>query len=134
MTEYSCMRNLQFWIATKSFRHYSPEIENITNEHIFLQVNWQRTGGLWVLQYLSFLSHSLTYTLSWDAGLGTWKTNRRTIDLKTIIKLYNVFQIVSNALLVYYICVAGWYKDYFFACVRYSFYPKEYQVLWKGFI
>lgn len=55
--------------------------------------------------------------------------DKQAYDLKTIIKLYNVFQIVSNALLVYYICVAGWYKDYFFACVRYSFYPKEYQVL-----
>lgn len=43
--------------------------------------------------------------------------NRQPYSLKNIIKLYNVFQIVSNALYIYHILDVGWYQDYFFKCV-----------------
>ncbi|XP_003704078.1 very long chain fatty acid elongase AAEL008004 [Megachile rotundata] len=41
---------------------------------------------------------------------------KKAYSLKTVIKIYNVFQIVANALIIKEIFDAGWYEDYFFYC------------------
>ena len=49
---------------------------------------------------------------------------------RTFIQFYNVFQIVTNSLIVYHIFEVGWYQDYFPYCVNlvYSYNPKPYKI------
>ncbi|CAL7946955.1 unnamed protein product [Xylocopa violacea] len=49
---------------------------------------------------------------------------RRSYNLKGFIKCYNIFQIVTNAWIVYEILEAGWYSDYFLSCIREERYMK----------
>ncbi|CAL7946957.1 unnamed protein product [Xylocopa violacea] len=44
--------------------------------------------------------------------------------LKGFIMCYNIFQIVTNAWIVYALLEAGWYKDYFLSCVHEERYMK----------
>lgn len=52
--------------------------------------------------------------------------------LNTFIKFYDVFQIVTNAWVVYELLENGWYQDYFFYCknieYHYSYEPKPYKM------
>ncbi|CAL7946958.1 unnamed protein product [Xylocopa violacea] len=47
--------------------------------------------------------------------------------LKGFIKCYNIFQIVTNAWIVYALLEAGWYNDYFLYCVHEESYLKTVQ-------
>ncbi|XP_034188457.2 very long chain fatty acid elongase AAEL008004-like [Osmia lignaria lignaria] len=42
--------------------------------------------------------------------------NRKPYSFKTFIRLYNLFQVVTNSMIVYHIFEAGWYRDYFIYC------------------
>ncbi|XP_026666720.1 elongation of very long chain fatty acids protein 7-like [Ceratina calcarata] len=46
---------------------------------------------------------------------------RPAYKLYRFIRLYNIFQIVSNAMIIYATIEAGWYKDYFIYCVKVDF-------------
>ncbi|XP_076228327.1 very long chain fatty acid elongase 4-like [Nomia melanderi] len=61
--------------------------------------------------------------------------DRQPYSLKTFIYWYNIFQIISNALIIYHAFDAGWFKDGFLFCrtIDYSFDRNPYkltQVAW----
>lgn len=47
--------------------------------------------------------------------------NRQPWSLKTFIKVYNVFQIISNLILVYKFQEIGWYQEIWFYCISPSY-------------
>ncbi|XP_076755738.1 very long chain fatty acid elongase AAEL008004-like [Xylocopa sonorina] len=50
--------------------------------------------------------------------------DRTPYKLKGFIRCYNIFQIVTNAWIVYAILEAGWYDDYFLYCVYEEKFPR----------
>lgn len=56
--------------------------------------------------------------------------NKKAYSLKTTIRIYNVFQIVANAVIVYHIFEVGWYRDRFFYCrpIDYSITPQTMKI------
>ena len=57
--------------------------------------------------------------------------NREAYSFKTFMKLYNLFQIIANALLVYGTLTSGWFTDFGLGCVPVDLLPdgKPYHVI-----
>lgn len=57
--------------------------------------------------------------------------NRQPWSLKTFIRVYNVFQIISNAILVYKFYKVGWFHEIWFYCIppTYDTDPKSMEII-----
>ncbi|XP_050550876.1 elongation of very long chain fatty acids protein [Spodoptera frugiperda] len=72
-----------------------------------------------------------TYLITIKLILPAYMKNRRPYELRSIIKWYNVVQIVSNAVVTWGIMTSGWTTTYHFGCMLpdYSMNPEALRML-----
>ncbi|XP_028167211.1 elongation of very long chain fatty acids protein 7-like [Ostrinia furnacalis] len=72
-----------------------------------------------------------TYLVFIKVILPRFMRNRRAYELRTIIKWYNVVQIVANAIVTWGIMTSGWTTTYHFGCMLpdYSMKPEPLRML-----
>ncbi|XP_024942674.1 elongation of very long chain fatty acids protein AAEL008004 isoform X2 [Cephus cinctus] len=95
---------------TELYNHYMIEKADVRTNDWFL-IHSPIPLGLILISYLYFV-----------LGCGPrYMKNRQPLSLKTYIKYYNIFQIVVNALLVYYVATSGWTTHINFGCVPFDY-------------
>ncbi|KAF9820448.1 hypothetical protein SFRURICE_009867, partial [Spodoptera frugiperda] len=72
-----------------------------------------------------------TYLITIKLILPAYMKNRRPYELRSLIKWYNVVQIVSNAVVTWGIMTSGWTTTYHFGCMLpdYSMNPEALRML-----
>ena len=79
---------------------------------------------------LIILTLYLLFVLKWGPK---FMEKRKPYSLKTFIQLYNIFQIIANAIIVYALLKAGWFSTMSFGCegIDYSWNPEAVFVSFK---
>ncbi|KAF9422345.1 hypothetical protein HW555_001935 [Spodoptera exigua] len=73
----------------------------------------------------------VTYLVTIKLILPAYMRNRRPYELRSLIKWYNVLQIISNAVVTWGIMTSGWTTTYHFGCMLpdYSMNPEALRML-----
>lgn len=89
-----------------------------TQFHTFLEVNGDARVKDWPLMSspLPTITICLTFAYLVKIAGPKWMENRKPFELKPVIAVYNLAQVVFSTWLVYEFLASGWWGDYSFRC------------------